>query len=77
MPAETPQVPDLVAPTISYTPYWVAVVIDGVVYDVLNVDGQAAARFLSQPTFVQFNIGEAGIGWTWDGTSFSQPPVSE
>jgi hypothetical protein len=59
-------VPPLNTLSVVMLPFYVATVVDGVVYDVMNVSGQQAAVYLSQPKFVQINHGDAGIGWTYD-----------
>ena len=46
--------------------YYLAVVHDGVVYQTLNVDGQTAALYTSQPKFIQVSQGEVQIGYTYD-----------
>jgi hypothetical protein len=66
-------VPPLEAPLASREPFWIAMIIDGVVYEVMNVKGESAARFLAQPTFVQIEPGQAQTGYTYDGTSFALP----
>lgn len=53
----------------------VAVVIDNRVYQVISTDGQSAAQFLSQPTFVQVDKSAVAPGDVYDpetGT-FSKP----
>lgn len=67
--------PPLQAPTPPKEPFFVAMVIDGVVFEVLNIDGSSAARFLAQPTFVQVSQTQCASGWTYDGTTFT-PPVA-
>lgn len=68
-------VPSLNPVTAATQPYWIAVVVNGVVYDVMNLDGQGAAKFLANPTFVQVGPLETGIGWTYDAEThtFSRP----
>lgn len=68
-----PQVPSLKPVEVTYQPYFIAMVIDGVVYDVMNVDEQNASKYMSQPTFVQVAMGEASLGYTYDGTTFTPP----
>ena len=50
-------VPPLAVPSNSYPaiqdPYYVVMVIDGVVFNVMTLEGTEAAKFLAQPTFVQ------------------------
>lgn len=72
-----PEVPPLQPIQNTYLPYWVAMIIDGVVYDVMNLDGHAASRYLAQPTFVQVGPGDAGIGWVYDeATNTFTPPIN-
>ena len=69
-----PPVPPLSTPTPQATnEFFVAMVIDGVVHQVYNVDGEEASRLLSNPTFVQVADGAARVGWTYDGAGFSIP----
>lgn len=77
MSESVPEIPALKPLSVSYMPYWVAVVINGVVYDVMNIGADAAARFLAQPTFVQVQPSEVGLGWNYDGTSFTPPDAPE
>ena len=71
-----PQVPDL-EPVDARDVYEfnLAVVLDGVVYSVMNVTPQSAALFLSQPTFVQVFPGQAADGYIYDAETgtFSAP----
>ena len=46
--------------------YFLAVVHEGTVYQTLNVDGQTAALYTSQPKFIQISQGEAQIGYAYD-----------
>ena len=73
-----PTVPPLPELATTYQPFWVAMIIDGTVYDVLNIDGHSAAKYLSQPTFVQVDHGQAGIGWKYNAETgaFTQPPAA-
>lgn len=41
------------AAAVATQPYFVAALIDDVVHQVMNIDGQTTALFLSQPKFVQ------------------------
>lgn len=76
---ELVDVPDLVVPVVdvpSY-PYDIAVIIDGVVFQIMNVDGQSAAQFLSQPTFVRVtNTNSIKVGWVYQNGEFA-PPQTE
>lgn len=70
-----PQTPELLPveqrlPVIP--PYPLAIILDGVVQQVMHVEEQTAALLLSAPTFVL--IGEGVVvnaGYTYDGTSFA------
>lgn len=68
-----PQVPALEPIINTMQPYFVAMIIDGKVYDVMNVDGTQAAKYLAQPTFVQVEMGQVALGYRYDGTTFSLP----
>jgi hypothetical protein len=48
------------------TPFNVATVVDNIVYQVQNLDGQQAALLLAQPTYIRINPGEAQTGWKYD-----------
>jgi hypothetical protein len=56
-------------------PFDIAVLVDNIVYQVYNVEGEQAALFLSQPTFVQYKNDEAKVGWKYDPETktFKQP----
>lgn len=49
--------------------YSVAIIKDGLVYQVMNVDGQTAALLLSGPTFVQVDNTEVLLGDSYDSVS--------
>lgn len=72
-----PSIPALepVSPAeLAMEPYDVALIIDNVVYQTFNVDGQTAARFLAQPLFVQYTADSAKVGYHYDpqtGTFFN------
>jgi hypothetical protein len=68
-------VPPLQTPSGPREPYFIAVVIDGIVHELINVDGNSAARFLAQPTFVQVDQTTCGIGWSYNGTAFTPPEI--
>jgi hypothetical protein len=77
---DLPDVPDLVAPKHDVTafPYDIAVIIDDTVFQIMNVDGQQAAQFLSQPRFVRILPGDlAKIGWKYVDGKFSYPGESQ
>lgn len=66
---DLPSIPALepVSPAeLAKEPYDVALVIDNVVYQTFNVDGQTAARFLAQPTFIQYAADAAKVGYHYD-----------
>lgn len=70
-----PEVPELVPPAPEHVPaydYNIAMLIDDVVYQVLNVDAQQAAQFMSQPTFVQVGF-DAKVGWKYIDGKFISP----
>ena len=59
-------------------PFNMALIIDNKVYQVMNVDGQTAAAFLADHTFVQIADGEAQAGWDYDpATQTFSAPVTE
>ena len=68
-------VPTLVAPVSeTFGKYRVAMVINGVTHTILNLEGQDAARYLSNPTFVQIPITlYVEPGFVYDGTTFAPP----
>lgn len=68
-------VPPLETPSGPREPYFIAMVINGVVHEIINVDGHSASRFLAQPTFVHIDQTTCGIGWAYDGESFSAPTI--
>lgn len=73
-----PQVPEVLTPTDYATAeanYSLAVILDNIVYAVINTDGQSAARFLAQPTFVQVDKNLVTDGDIYDPATgtFSAP----
>lgn len=75
-----PQVPEILDPTAfaaDEAKYSLAVIIDNVVYAIINTDGQSAARFLAQPTFVQVDKNVVSDGHIYDPVTgtFSAPTV--
>ena len=72
----TDNIPPLeqIAPLLRH-PFNMALIIDGVVHQVMNVDGQTAAAFAAPHTFVQINYGDAQPGWTYDEATgiFAEP----
>lgn len=54
--------------------YRVAMIIDGVVHNVLTLDDENAARYLSNPVFVQIpKTLYVETGSTYDGSTFTLP----
>ena len=83
MSDELPVVPELVPPISpldsdpSRNKYHLAVVVNNLVYQTIQTDGNSAAIFLANPTFVQITPGQAAQGYAYDpetGT-FSIPPL--
>lgn len=73
-----PQIPSLEVPAVQEVrsqPFDIAVIIDNVVYQVINTDGQFAAQLLAQPKFVQVLPSEAKVGWIYNESdnTFTQP----
>lgn len=55
-------------------PYKIALIIDGVVEQILYSNQADAAKFLSQPTFEEVPADDdVVIGSTFDGSSFTAP----
>lgn len=76
MTESTPEIPELAPPLPKTNPFDIALLINYEVYNIMNVDGQLAAAFTSNPTFVQVRDGEAQVGWIYDPAfgTFSPPP---
>lgn len=78
-----PSVPNLEQPSTpveAISPennYHLAVVIDNVVYQMIQTNGKNAAIFLSNPTFIQVNQNDAQVGYTYDpqAGTFSALPL--
>ena len=71
-----PEIPSLNYPAVEQMPnheFDVAMVINGIVFQIINMDGNTAAQYLSNPTFVQVVPGQAKIGWTYQDGVFSSP----
>lgn len=70
-----PDLDPVITKTAPLYDYFLAVIHDGVVYQTLNVDGQVAALYMTQPKFVQINNGEARVGQLYDEATgtFSNP----
>jgi hypothetical protein len=67
-------IPELEVPDSVQFPFDIAMVIDGTVFQVMNVTGQAAAQFLSQPTFVRITPENfAKVGWKYVDGVFAPP----
>lgn len=77
MSENLPVVPsiDTAVPVPRNNEFDVAMIIDGVVFEVMNVDGRGAARFLAQPTFVQVAANSVFPGWVYNSETqtFSSP----
>jgi hypothetical protein len=59
---------------VASQPYYVAVMIDDVVRQVMNLDGQSAALFLSAPKIVQCDATVApGMTYNQNSNTFSFP----
>lgn len=55
-------------------PYKIALIIDGVVEQVLYSNQEDAAKFLSQPIFYEIESGvEVEAGFIFDGQNFTAP----
>jgi hypothetical protein len=71
MSEELPEVPLLERPRspLDANPaqnrYHLAVIIDNIVYQTIQTDGNSAAIFLNNPTFVQITPGQAAQGYTY------------
>lgn len=62
-----PSVPELsVLDVNTDANYNIAVIIDNIVYQVIATDGQSAAQFLAQPTFVQVDRTVVSPGDVYD-----------
>lgn len=73
-----PQVPEILTPqgqAAEESMYSLAVIIGNVVYAIIGTDGQSAARFLAQPTFVQVDKNVVSEGQVYDPATgtFSTP----
>lgn len=64
-----PTIPELTSIDNNNLDYSIALIINGVVYQVLNTDGASAAQFMAQPTFVQVDKSEVAIGDNYDATT--------
>lgn len=70
-----PEIPTLVPPAaenVPSFPYNIALLINDVVYQVMNVDGKTASEFMAQPKFVQVGP-DAKIGWIYKDGTFVSP----
>jgi hypothetical protein len=61
-----PEIPELTSIDENNLDYSIALIINGTVYQVLNTDGNSAAQFMAQPTFVQVDKTEVAIGDKYD-----------
>jgi hypothetical protein len=72
------EIPELEKPFARpISPFTVAMVIDGTVYQIFNLDGQQAAQYLSDPKFIQISYGDAEVGWEYNNGKFSFPENAE
>jgi hypothetical protein len=72
---EVPPLQELALENIPMEPFDIAMIVDGIVYQTMNVDGQQAALYLAQPKFVQIYNGQTRLGYVYneaDGT-FTPP----
>lgn len=72
-----PSIPQLERTDFVREPYDIALLIDNVVYQLINLDGQAAAQYMSNPTFVQVDYRTVSNGDVYDPATgtFSKPQV--
>lgn len=70
---EVPELIRLEPQTMKANPFDIALIIDGVVYSTYNVDGQSAAQFLAQPTFVRYTNEEVKVGYSYRDGQFFPP----
>ena len=70
-----PQIPNLEAPQFDAYEHYMAVILDGVVYQVINVSPQTAAIYAAQPKFVQVDGISVREGYLYDEATdtFSAP----
>lgn len=70
-----PQIPDLQPIDRVFSPYDFAVVIDGVVHQIMNVEPNQAAILAAQPKFVQIARGSVLEGFLYNEQTgeFTQP----
>ena len=55
-----------------------AVILDNTVTNVIVADTQADAELATGATCVEYtDSNPAGIGWTWDGTTFTAPVIPQ
>jgi hypothetical protein len=75
---DKPEVPELVPPFpegIYDQPFYVAMLIDNICYNVLNCNGEQASQYLSNPQFIQVLPLQARMGWKYDPeTGTFSPP---
>lgn len=72
MEDEVLAVPELKKPfpdAVYRQPFNVALIIDDMVYNVINCNGEQAAQYLAQPLFVQIAEDETKVGWKYDKES--------
>jgi hypothetical protein len=77
MTEEIMPIPSLPDPVDSntYGKYRIAMIIDGIVHQVLVLEASDAARYLSEPVFIQIPRSQyVAPGDLFDGTSFAPRP---
>lgn len=70
-----PEIPALQPIERSFSPYDFAVVVDGMVHQIMNVEPNQAAILAAQPKFVQIARGSVLEGYLYNETTgeFTQP----
>lgn len=70
-----PEIPNLDSPQFDAYEHYMAAIIDGVVYQVINVSPQTAAIYNAQPKFVQVDGNMVREGYLYDEATgtFSAP----
>lgn len=74
------ELPELIVPKVELAqfPFDIAVIIDGVVFQIMNVDGQTAAQFMAQPKFVRITKDNSvKVGWKYIDGKFVAPSPEE
>jgi hypothetical protein len=52
-----------------------AVIENGIVVNTIIAENKEVAEMITQKTCIEFSVeaGEAGVGWAYNGTTFSRP----